>query len=449
MNIRRCLTSFPVVLTVFLVLVPFNCALASGTRVGADGAGINPGSVRPSSISPASYSFSNPWYHLWSRAGNPHAIALGNDSLGNLYIAGTYGGNVFIAKYNTTREVAWNHTRVSAISADITDIAVDASGNIFIVGTLDDGDGNLSAYLAMYDTYGNSHWNHTWRKLTVNYGYGIDVDNLGNVYLAGSITDDWYHIDAFLAKYNAAGNSVWNRTWDKNTADEAKAVAVDSSGDICITGSSGSSPFAAKYYSNGTSAWNQSWNPTGSEGLSVAFDPLGNVFVGGSTYVGTSIAAFITKYSSAGVLQWNHTWNGENDERGYGVCADATGAYLVGYTNSYGNGGTDAFINKYDPNGNLVCNTTWGGNFGDDAWSVIPDGSGGIYIAGRTGGFGATSLTQAFVARMVVSWVSIPDGNPFPVEYIVTIVVVAGVAAVVLVVFMHRRAKLRKKPATK
>ncbi len=451
-NIKRCLTIFSVVLTLFLVLVPLDCVLATGTRVGADGAGVHPGSVRPSVISPTSYSFCSPWYHLWSKTGNDHALALGNDSTGNLYISGTSGANVFIAKYNTTRDVVWNRTRVSAISADITGMAVDAAGNIFIVGTLNHGGGNLSAYLAMYDTLGNSQWNRTWHKLTANTGYGVAADRYGSIYIAGDITDDWFFVDAFLAKYDMAGNSQWNRTWSKANYDGARAVAVDSSGNICITGISAGSPFVAKYLSSGTSAWNRTWYTAmgDDEGLSIAFDPLGNVYVGGWTNNWGSIDAFITKYSSAGVSQWNRTWNGENDERGYGVCADATGTYLVGATNSYGHGGSDAFVNKYDLEGNLVCNTTWGGSNDEVAWAVVIDGSGGVYVAGQTEGFGTTPVDQAFLSRLTVSWVPENPGNDsFPVEYTVAIIVVAGVAAAVLVFYLRRRAQRVKKPANK
>ncbi|NMC04312.1 MAG: hypothetical protein GYA24_03825 [Candidatus Lokiarchaeota archaeon] len=405
------------------------------------------GTIKSSRISPSSLSFNNTWYKLWSYAGSDIAHAIGNDSTGNLYIAGQSSGNIFIAKYNVARNVVWNKTRVSSSTDDIMGMSVDGNGNIYIAGTRNFGGGDLSAYLAKYDTNGVSQWNRTWHKLSAASGYGVAADRFGNVFIAGDFTDDWFHVDAFLAKYNSAGTCLWNKTWDKNVYDGARAVAVDSSGAICITGTSGDSAFVSKYDVTGTSLWNRTCAASigSDEGMAVTFDPSGAVYVSGYTNGPGGIDAFISKYSAGGTSQWNRTWGGANDERGYGICADTTGAFLVGFTNSLDASNTDAFINKYGLNGNLVCSTTCGGGFNDEAWSVISDGAGGVYITGRTGGFGATERVQAFLARFIISESGDPGPAPFPVEYLVIILASAGAAvAIVAIVFVKRRSKGKK-----
>jgi hypothetical protein len=73
------------------------------------------------------------------------------------------------------------------------------------------------------------------------------------------------------------------------------------------------------------------------------------------------------------------------------VAADATGVYVVGYT--YGAlqgtnaGGSDAFVRKYDPNGNPLWTRQFGGSGGgnDVATSAAMDGA-VLYVAGHIAG---------------------------------------------------------------
>src|SRR5439155_11202445 len=101
-----------------------------------------------------------------------------------------------------------------------------------------------------------------------------------------------------VAKYGSAGNLLWARQSGFYYSDTARAVAVDSNGNIFVAGNfSGSSSFGptnlnsvagsedifvAKYDPDGTLVWAIQAGGSGSDyAYSVAVDPSGNIYVGG------------------------------------------------------------------------------------------------------------------------------------------------------------------------
>jgi len=254
----------------------------------------------------------------------------------------------------------------------------------------------------------NSGWNRTWGSSTNDHGYSVAVDNNNNAYLCGyTLGFGAGNYDAFLVKYDSAGNQLWNVTWGGSNHDCGYGVTTDSYNTyICgYTGSFGAGSddaFLAKYDSAGNQLWNVTWGDSSEEyGFDVAVDGYSNVYLCGHTngFGAGSYDAFLAKYDSAGNQLWNVTWGGSNVEYGYGVDMDSNNnAYLCGKTYSFGAGGWDAFLVKYDSAGNQLWNVTWGGSNDDGSYSVAVDSANGAYLCGETSSFGAGSY-DAFLAK--------------------------------------------------
>ena len=89
-------------------------------------------------------------------------------------------------------------------------------------------------------------------------------------------------------------------------------------------------------------------------------------------------------------LEWNVTRGGVNGDYCRALANDSDGnIFVVGFTNSYGEGGSDVWLIKYDKDGNFEWNITWGGADSDLGYDIAIDKNSYIYVAGYTDGFGA------------------------------------------------------------
>jgi hypothetical protein len=114
--------------------------------------------------------------------------------------------------------------------------------------------------------------------------------------------------------------------------------------------------------------------------------------------------AFLVKFDPSGFRQWGTYYGGAGGDGGVSVCTDAFGSvYISGYTDSAGTqlpsytgiatsgchqssfgGMADAFVVKFDGNGNRQWGTYYGGNGEEFGRNVSTDGSGNVFLTGET-----------------------------------------------------------------
>ena len=90
-------------------------------------------------------------------------------------------------------------------------IAVDSSGNVYVTGyTTSDGAGGADISISKYNTSGVIQWQRTLGGTGIDYGYGIAVDSSGNVYVTGHTGSDGAGgNDISISKYNTSGTIQW------------------------------------------------------------------------------------------------------------------------------------------------------------------------------------------------------------------------------------------------
>ncbi|MCH7904229.1 MAG: SBBP repeat-containing protein [Armatimonadetes bacterium] len=250
----------------------------------------------------------------------------------------------------------------------------------------------------------------------------IAVDSAGNVYVTGSSVGSGTHLDYATLKYDSDGNQLWERRYDgsyggaSNRPDFANALAVDSAGNVYVTGDSYGShstlrDYATlKYDSDGNLLWTRRYNGPGSstdQARAIAVDSEGNVYVtGNSVGSGTGHDYATLKYDTDGILLWESRYNGggSGSDAAFALALDSAGnVYVTGGTGSYP--GRDYATLKYDTDGNLLWARRYAGSGGawDIASHIAVDSAGNVYVTGESTGSG-TDLDYATLKYD-------PDGN--------------------------------------
>jgi len=322
------------------------------------------------------------WARTLDGAGPEYGCAVAVDGSGNVYVAGG-AGDVFLTKFDSNGEFQWTRTWGGEYADRGFGVAVDGSGNIYVTGS------SVKIFLRKYNSNGEFQWSRTWGHYSEfikwDNGYGVAVDVSGNVYVTGYFVDttdfdpgpgvDMHKCngggelgdDVFLSKLNSNGEFQWARTWGWHDIDRGYAVAVDGSGNACVTGC-----FNGK----------------------VDFDPGPGV---DEHTANDGAGAFFSKFDSNGEFLWAHTWGGSSGARGHGAATDGYGCAFI--TGSFSgavdfdpgpgvdwhgsNGLSDIFLSKFDFNGEFLWARTWGEiSQGDGGYGVAIDGSGNAYVTG-------------------------------------------------------------------
>src|SRR6478672_11532199 len=149
----------------------------------------------------------------------------------------------------------------------------------------------------------------------------LAIDASGNVYVTGGSSVSGGPPDYVTIKYNSAGEQQWlaDFSGENNTANFANAIALDASGNVFVTGRSIGSDASydcatVKYNPSGQEAWVARYNGPGNgydEGRAIAVDGSGNVYVTGpSAGSGGDFDYATIKYDSSGSVQWIARYNG-------------------------------------------------------------------------------------------------------------------------------------------
>ena len=291
-----------------------------------------------------------------------------------------------IASFAQAPNWLWSKNAGGSNSEYAKSVAVDASGNIYVVGwfssptitfgstTLTNTNTNSSSdiFLVKYDANGNVLWAKKEGGISNDGGLSIAVNITGDIYIAGTFQSSTItfgsfillntssYTDLFLTKYDSNGNVLWAKSATGTGGDYPCSVIVDVSGNAYLSGyflsptitfgsstltniNSYSDIFLAKYDYNGNALWAKSAGGIyGDKANSVVVDAFGNTYITGS-------------FSST---------------------------IVFGSTTLTSAGSSDIFLVKYDINGNVIWAKSAGGTGGDDAFSIAMIILGDIYIVG-------------------------------------------------------------------
>jgi hypothetical protein len=257
-------------------------------------------------------------------------------------------------------------------------IAIDAAGNVAVVGefegTVDFGGGplgpttggkDMDAFVAKFDPAGNHLWSKRFGDPLSQVATGVAFDSGGNVLIAvqhngtvdfggGPITA--LNTDVVIVKLDASGNHVWSERFGDAGGQNPYAIAVDSSDNVLVTGIFG-----------------------------------GTLDFGCGPMSATNPSLFLAKLDPAGNCLWSKNGAGNNFQVGNSVATDPAGNVFVAgeFAGAIDFGGgpltsagmNDIMLAKFDPSGAHLWSQRFGNANGNESCrSIACDAAGHVTL---------------------------------------------------------------------
>ena len=330
--------------------------------------------------------------------------------------------------------------------------------------------GGISAFIVkLSNNTGSRVWGTFYGGSGWDFAHALAVDGSDNILLTGKCAshDLPYtaghaqsnhaaigYYDAFVAKFNSAGNCVW-ATYYGGTGDDERGlgIAADQSDNVFFTGWTNSinfpvtpnafqtvnkggmyDAFVVKLDNSGNLKWSTYLGGADEDdGLGVALDGFNNIIVSGrttspnfpitagafQTSYGGNYDAFLIKLNNSGNPLWSSYYGiFSSYETASGVDVDdKNNVYICGegdaivtscaYQTVFGGGNGDVYIAKFDSAGILLCSTFLGGPK-EELGGKISVYNGYMYITGTVTGAGLPVTPGAFQTAF-----GGPGGFPF------------------------------------
>jgi len=361
---------------------------------------------------------------LWSALNGGSALAVAIDTAGNVGVASLTDEPpvLVLLEYDASGNLLWKEGFGPLEQSLPTAIALDDAGNLYFAYSSSQG----SILLKHSRERPGARMLISPRRDFEDGPRGLVLDSSGNPHVVLRETILATGPDMVTRKYDLEGNGLWESRYDGggHTSDHARRVAVDSEGNIVVSGWSESAGrgveyATVKYDRDGGELWAVRYDPPGERAsfTELGLDPLGNIVIAGLfspfPFPDDRFADMVAiKYDPAGNIIWETPLDGScpfdlhhggmmDIDRWRNVVVSAT-AEADGYVTS-----------KLDPGGNPVWTRRYTVSAGSVCFAVgqVIDEEGNIFILGDRGGI---SHTVKYGPDGSLLWEKYFDGEVVP-----------------------------------
>jgi uncharacterized delta-60 repeat protein len=313
---------------------------------------------------------------------------------------GASGYDFWVLRLDSNGSITWQKTYGGSSSEYAYSIQQTSDGGFVVAGyTSSFGASGYDFWVLRLDSNGSVIWQRTYGGLNDDEAYSIQQTSDGGFVVTGlTMSFGAWYADFWLLKLNSSGDIAWQKTYGGTNWDAAYCVEQTSDGGYVVAGTTAS--FGAGGYdfwvlrldSNGSVTWQNTYGGSGSdEAYSIQqTSDEGYVVCGSTSSFGAGGYDFwVLRFNSTGGITWQKTYGGFNDDEAYSIQQTSDGGFIVaGYATSFDAGRSYVWALKLNSTGSVTWQKMYRGSVGAYWNSVEETSDGGYILVGSVFDFG-------------------------------------------------------------
>lgn len=282
------------------------------------------------------------------------------------------------------------------------------------------------AELSLFNKPWNNFYGNAWGHAASAVATGED----GSIWVASnSVNQSELPDQGWLLRLAATGRIIWSRTIDQDIGNQIWALTPDANGGVVIAGTIAESDdtqtdvFIARYDAQGDTVWQRKIDRAGNQSAAaITRGPDGDYIVGGASTRAGSMQndGWLARVNDRGELLWEKTQGNLWDDQITAVSMLNDGTIVAAGRSQNGEVASPNFwVLKFDGNGEVLLNRNPGGAGQDSFSSTLARADGSVLLAGDTSSFG-TNSSDAIVTILTADNKLPPKVFPAPGDTYVT-----------------------------
>ena len=314
---------------------------------------------------------------------------------------GAGSSDVWLIKTDTNGDTVWSKTFGGSGEDFGNDVQLTNDGGYIVTAsTFSFGSGGSEAWLLRTDSNGDTLWTKTIGGSGGDWIVSVQQTSDGGYITTGGTRNFGANgADLWIIRTDSNGNILWTKLFGGTGYDSGISIRPTIDNGYILTGetnSFGSGDFdiwLLKIDAIGDTLWTRTLGGSNweySKSLQ-QMDDGGYIIAGWTQSFGAGLTdAWLIRTDANGDTIWTHTYGSSNWDKGYSIQQTEDGGFVVaGVTWSFGAGSADVWLIRTDNQGDTIWTSTYGGTNSDGSVSVVYTSDGGLVLIGWTESFGA------------------------------------------------------------
>lgn len=314
---------------------------------------------------------------------------------GQTYSYGANFANLWLIRTDEAGDTLWTKTYGRNGVDEGRSVQQTTDGGFIITGSVFSQGKGLQVWLIRTDAGGDSLWAKEFGGINNEMGYCVQQTNDGGYIITGEIVVSGNMTDLWLIKTDGDGNYIWSKNYGGTGFDKGYSVQQTTDDGYIATGYTAS--FGAGYNdvwllktdAAGDTLWTKTYGGFDDDyGYSVQQTTDGGYFITGTSWsFGPGSHIFLIKTDAAGDTLWTKDFSGS---RGYSGQQTADGGYIVtGWAEPLGPANSNVWLLRTDSSGDTLWTKVFGADGYEQGRSVQQTSDCGYIVCGFTDSYGA------------------------------------------------------------